>query len=84
MYREFGYEVISVDNDRSFTPTHLVNILEWKYWEEFEPEEFDTIVCCPPCTEFSRAKTTAPRDFATADALVEKALEIIQYFKPQK
>ena len=36
-----------------------------------------------PCAEYSLAKTTAPRNFDKADALVRKVLEIVEYFAPK-
>ncbi len=36
-----------------------------------------------PCTEYSIAKTTAPRNLDLADSLVRKTLEIIEYFQPK-
>ena len=37
----------------------------------------------PPCDQYARCRTRAktPRNFALADSLVAKALEIIQYFQ---
>jgi hypothetical protein len=37
------------------------------------------ILAAPPCTEFSRAKTTAPRDFAKGMETVRACMEIIWY-----
>ena len=36
------------------------------------------------CTEFSRAKTTAPRNLELADKLDLKALAIVRFFKPRR
>ena len=35
-----------------------------------------------PCTEFSRALTTRPRNLDLAARVAQKALEIIRYFQP--
>ena len=48
------------------------------------PDYFSVITASPPCTEFSRAKTVGPRDLFTADQLVLKTLEGIQYFQPKR
>ena len=45
--------------------------------------DFQVVACSPPCTEFSRAKTTAPRDLQSADELVRVTLQIIRYLKPK-
>ena len=50
----------------------------------FPKYHFDTIFCSPPCTQFSRALTTGPRNIEEGDKIVQKALEIIQYFQPKR
>ena len=74
-----GWEVISLDINPGATITS--DILDWDY-KTFEPGSFDFIWASPPCTEYSKARTRAktPRNFAGADAIVSKALEIIDYF----
>ncbi len=49
-----------------------------------EPGRFYCIWASPPCTHYSRARTTAstPRDLEGADRLVRRVLEIIDYHKP--
>jgi len=84
VYRDLGFEVISVDNDPRWNPTWVVDILSWDYRCLFRPGDFHTVVCAPPCTEFSSAKTTGPRDLDLADRLVQKGLEIIKYLAPKK
>ncbi len=37
----------------------------------------------PPCTENSAAMTCRPRELAKADAIVERALEVIRYLQPR-
>jgi hypothetical protein len=46
------------------------------------PARVDAIWASPPCTQYSIARTKAktPRDFASADALVRKTLEIVDAF----
>jgi hypothetical protein len=76
-----GFKVISLDFDKKFNPDILTDILKWDYKKaNIKP---DVIWASPPCTEFSVAKTTAPRDFKLADAIVKRVLEIIAYFKPK-
>ena len=70
-----------------FDPTHkadlVVNVLSWAYQNQFQPGTFD-VFCCPPCTEFSVALTTRPRNMVLADALVQKTLEKVAYLKPRR
>ena len=79
-WREAGHEVVSVDIDSRFHPEICEDILQWSYVKlEFIP---DVIWASPPCTEYSRAKTTGPpRNLTLADQLVAKALKIIKYFR---
>ena len=81
--REAGLEVTSLDVDPRWSPTICTNILDWDFYQ-YPQGHFSLITASPPCTEFSRAKTVGPRDFLTADQLVLKTLEIIQYFQPQR
>ena len=79
-----GFTVVSVDTDPKWEPTHLVDILEWDYAAAYPPGTFDIIVASPPCTEYSQALTTRPRDMEKADRMVKKTLEIVEYYKPSK
>ena len=60
------------------------NILSWRP-EIYPPGYFDFIWASPPCTEYSIARTRAkkPRDWALADAVVCRTLDIIDYFRPE-
>ena len=49
----------------------------------FPPGHFKIICASVPCAEYSLAKTTAPRDFERADALVIKVLKLVEYFSPK-
>ncbi len=64
-------------------PDICCDILTWDY-KIFPVGHFDVIWASPPCTEYSiaRSKAKKPRDLAGADALVQRALEIIKYFLP--
>ena len=60
------------------------NILDWDHKNsEYPVGTFEFITASTPCTEFSTAKTTGPRNLEAADRLVLCALEIIRYFKPR-
>ena len=62
-----GWEVVSLDIVSKFEPTI------WDY-ALFPPG--------PVCTEYSRALTMRPRRLEEGDALVLRALEIMEHFDP--
>jgi site-specific DNA-cytosine methylase len=75
-------EIVSIDILDQFNPTITTDILTWDY-KVYPPNHFDVIWASPPCTEYSRAKTRAPRNLELADSIVKRTLEIIEYFKPK-
>ena len=76
--REFGYDVVSLDLKNADINC---NILEWDY-KQYDVGYFDFIWSSPPCTEYSRAKTTGVRKIDEANTIVLKTIEIIKYFQP--
>ena len=49
--------VVNVDiNESSPKITHCVDILDWKYKQQYKPGHFDCIFASPPCTGFSNAQ----------------------------
>ena len=79
-FERLGWEVISVDILAKFKPTHVANIIDWDY-PQYPRDYFDFCWGSPPCTHFSIARTTGgPRDIQGATALVQRTLEIFQYF----
>lgn len=81
-YPDVFEKVVSVDNVPAFKPTHLCDIREWNYGI-YKPNYFDIIFASPPCTEFSRLKTTGIRDLELGKELVIITQEIIHYFQPR-
>ena len=78
--KELGYTVISLDKDM---PASIeIDIMEWDC-RDFPKGFFDVIWASPPCTEYSRAKTTAPRDIEGANEIVQRTLYILEYFEPK-
>ena len=78
--RELGYEVISLDRDME--ATIKTDIMDWDP-HVYPSGYFDVIWASPPCTEYSRAKTTGVRDIEGANKIVQKTLDILEYFCPK-
>ena len=76
-----GWEVVSLDIVSKFEPTILCDIRSWDY-TMFPPGHFDMVWASPVCTEYSRALTMRPRRLEEGDALVLRALEIMEHFDP--
>ena len=77
--KNFGYTVISLDLKNADICS---DILEWDY-NEYPTGMFQFIWASPPCTEYSRAKTTGVRKIEEANKIVKKTIEIINYFNPK-
>jgi hypothetical protein len=58
--------------------------MQWEYWRDFAPKNFDLVAASVPCNEYSVAKKVGVRDMESADKLVRKTLEIIEYLRPEK
>ena len=80
---ENGWEVIEVDIDPRYGPTHVVDLNDWDC--PYETGFFDVIWASPDCTQYSRARTTAkePRNLEKADRLVKRCLELIFRLQPR-
>jgi len=85
---DWGLKVHSVDIHPKYNPTTTTDILKWEYRPILEkflasatPRDVVWVHASPPCTEFSKAKTTAPRDLPLADSLVKQTLRIIKFCK---
>jgi len=77
-----GAEVTSVDVDPKFRPTIVADVLELDYRRLWRPGEFDVVWMSPPCTFYSLARNSAPRDFRQSDRLVKRGMEIVEYLRP--
>jgi hypothetical protein len=86
-YKEAGYDVRLItlpefDVTNVTFMDHLIffkeRICENNFFEHIvSANEVYGILAAPPCTEFSRAKTTAPRDFEVGMETVKACMEII-------
>jgi len=83
-FSQKGFQTMTVDNNPAMTPDVCADIMEWDY-KQFPPGYFDFVHASPPCIMYSRARTTAktPRNLEQSDRMVQKALEIIDYFSPK-
>jgi hypothetical protein len=76
-----GCEVVTVDIESKWKPTHTADILEWDY-SQYPRHYFDVIWASPPCTEYSVANTQGERLLHLADARVRRTKDIITYLDP--
>ncbi len=83
-FRSKGWEVVSLDLDVKTDATIYANILTWDF-SVYPPGLFDVVWASPCCTQYSCARTSAatPRNLVLADSLVQRTLEIIDYFQPR-
>ena len=82
-FKDVSYNVVDVDWDNRFGPTHCVDIMTWEC--PYPEGHFDVVWASPDCTQYSRARTTAktPRNFERADGLVKRCLELICVLQPR-
>ncbi len=92
-------EVISLDIEKKYNPTHLCNILDFDY-KQYPKNHFDIIWGSPPCDKFSHLRNCwKGRELKNGIILTEEIIqkeietiglpplyklqEIINYFKPK-
>lgn len=86
-YVEAGYKVYNITLPE-YDVTQVVFEEEYFYFNVLEKSKYDLklfiryedvygVLAAPPCTEFSKAKTTAPRDFGKGMKTIEACLRII-------
>ena len=74
------WEVISVDIQPKYNPTICCDILQWEGYKELKNVTYAHF--SPPCSMWSRCRSTQPHDKAKSEAFVKKTLEIIEYLQP--
>ncbi len=57
VFEEMGAEVISVDIEAKYNPTHCEDIMTWNY-KEYEVGHFDIITASPVCLYWSRLRNS--------------------------
>ena len=84
VWRDAGHETLTLDIDAKCSPDICTDLMSWDY-TDFSLEPPDVIWCSPPCTQYSRARTRAkvPRDLEGADAIVQRCLDIIRFWRPR-
>ena len=82
-FKRRGHQVLSLDLDPKSHPDICTDILAFDY-QAFEPGAFDVVWASPPCTQYSKARTTGPpRDLEGADKIVQRTLDIIKHLRPR-
>jgi hypothetical protein len=79
-FQELGWQVVSLDLDPKAKPTIVADVCEWEPPEGFH---VDVVWASPPCTEFSLALTTRPRDLEAGLRVARRCLELIELLKPK-
>jgi len=84
VWREHGHQVMTLDIDPKCSPDICTDIMSWEF-TDFSLEPPDFIWCSPPCQQYSIARTKAktPRDLQGSDAIVQRCLDIIHYWRPK-
>ena len=94
--KELGYECLTLDLELEADIN--INIMDWDY-KKYPPKYFDIIWASPPCVNYSRLRNCSigrklksgiiltreqiELDMIESDKLVQRTLDIIDYFKPE-
>lgn len=75
-------EVTTLDIEPAFEPTIVADIREWNPFPHFKPGEFHFVWASVPCPDYSRAKTTAKRNFEESDVRTKATIQAILDLRP--
>lgn len=80
---KYEFNIRTLDFDKKFNPTYNEDILKFDYKNKLKDFIPDFIWASPVCKEFSQVKTLSnhTRDLTLGYSLLDKSLEIINYFK---
>jgi len=80
VFRENGWTVVSVDLEQKFRPDICCDVLALT--PEMIGARPDLIWASPPCTHYSVARASAktPRDLEGSDKVVQKVLDLIDFY----
>lgn len=80
---KYEFNIRTLDIEKKFNPTYCVDILKFDYKNELKDFIPDYIHSSPLCKEFSQVKTLSNhnRDLTLGYSLLDKSIEIINYFK---
>ena len=87
VFDQHGWDVVSVDFLPRFEPTICKNILDLTVEDIIAKlpkyrQRIDVIWASPTCTQYSTSRNQGPpRDLIGSDRLVQKVLDLVQYFK---
>ena len=84
VWRDAGHTVMTLDIDPKCQPDICADLLSWDH-TDFALEPPDMVWMSPPCQQYSIARTRAktPRDLEGSDAIVQKCLDIIAFWRPR-
>ena len=93
VFKQDGYDVVSLDYNAEFDATHTADILTWDY-TQYAPDYFDVIWASPDCTTWSIAtggkyrtkaeiygiKNKRYEKSVVGNKMVNRVIEILKYF----
>ena len=84
VWRDAGHRTLTLDISSKCSPDICTDLMSWEY-TDFAIECPDFLWCSPPCTHYSiaRSKAKTPRDLEGSDAIVQRCLDIIRYWRPR-